>query len=84
MSRPDDLRSKHAELRFNEDGTVDDLLIRDSTGRYLFHMEQMDDGLYWMRAYTGGDEDFVVWLNSKSRIVATHDLDSAGRKREDR
>lgn len=40
-----------SEVRLHEDGTVDEIVIRDADGRCLFHLEQMSDVNYWMALY---------------------------------
>ena len=44
------------EIRYNEDGTVDEILVYDkATKTCLFHMEQMTDASYWIGLYGYGD-----------------------------
>jgi len=39
------------EIRFNTDGTVDEIVIKDENGHCLFHLEQMDENCYWSGTY---------------------------------
>jgi hypothetical protein len=44
------------EIRYNEDETVDEILVRDKeTGKCLLHMEQMNEARYWIGLYGYGD-----------------------------
>lgn len=38
------------EVRYNDDGTVDEIIVRDRNDpkRCLFHLEQMDKDAYWI------------------------------------
>lgn len=39
------------EIRPNEDGTIDEIVLLDTDGRVVFHLEQMDDTDYWVGLY---------------------------------
>ena len=51
------------QIGLNEDGTLDEVI-----GRGQFHLEQMDDGHWWM--LLGNTH---VWLYSKKKITATYE-----------
>lgn len=41
------------EVRHTDGGTIDEILLHESGGeRCLFHMERMDDDLWWFAMYT--------------------------------
>lgn len=42
------------EVRPNDDGTIDEVLI-SVAGQCVFHLEQLDDDAYWFAFYGGGD-----------------------------
>jgi len=56
------------ELRYNEDGTVDEIII-NRNGECIFHLEQMDDGHYWSALGTG-QERVDINFHSDSPISA--------------
>lgn len=59
-----DLKRDNIEVRLNSDGSVDEIVICDPhDGRCLFHLEQMDDHYYWMRAY-GITQDLVAHIGA--------------------
>lgn len=44
------------EVRYNEDGTIDEVLVYDKTsGKCLLHMEQMSEACYWIGLTGYGD-----------------------------
>tara|TARA_Y100000310_G_scaffold337911_1_gene426186 strand:- start:1766 stop:2011 length:246 start_codon:yes stop_codon:yes gene_type:complete len=49
--RKDPKKFGNHEIRFNKDGTVDEIVIRDEHGTCLFHLEQLDDNCYWCGTY---------------------------------
>jgi hypothetical protein len=51
------------ELGLNADGSVDEILIYDKDGKCLFHLEQMDEHYYWLRAY-GTEKDLVAHIGA--------------------
>jgi len=57
------------EVRPNEDGTVDEVIINVG-GRCVFHLEQMDDDAYWFAIYTNPDpmaDSWAFWMNRKGK-----------------
>lgn len=59
-----DLKRDNIEVRLNCDGSVDEIVICDPhDGRCLFHLEQMDDHYYWMRAY-GITQDLIAHIGA--------------------
>ena len=57
------IRRGNIEVRLHEDGTLDEVVFYSSDGKPIFHMEQMDDNLFWMR-FEGSEEDLVVNLGA--------------------
>lgn len=45
---------KGVEVRLNDDGTIDEVCAKG------FHMEQMDDGQYWLCFKVGRDEQHIM------------------------
>lgn len=60
----EDERKGNIEVRFNDDDSVDEIVIFNLMGRCIFHLEQMDDNFYWMRAY-GEAVDLVAHIGAK-------------------
>jgi len=59
-----DQKRDNIEVRLNRDGSVDEIVVCDPhDGRCLFHLEQMDDHYYWMRAY-GITQDLVAHIGA--------------------
>ena len=59
-----DEKRDNIEIRLHKDGTLDEIVIDDPhTGKCLFHVEQMDDHYFWMRAY-GTTQDLVVHIGA--------------------
>ena len=50
------------EIRRSEDGTIDEIVVSNVD----IHIEQMDDGYWWMGIY-GKDNDKVLLLGFKSK-----------------
>lgn len=42
------LRLGNTEIRLNDDGTVDEIVVRDSNQHCLAHLEQLSDEHYWL------------------------------------
>ena len=52
----DDGRSQaHTEIRRNDDGTIDEVVLYDAAGRCTFHLEQLDDDLWYFGLYPDPD-----------------------------
>src|SRR5688500_103042 len=65
----EDLWIENSEVRFHGDGTVDEIVVRDSAGNCLLHMEQMDDTCFWIGLYpTSGEPPYAIhlWVGSKN------------------
>jgi hypothetical protein len=61
-----DERRDNIEVRLHKDGTLDEVVIYDPhTGHGIFHLEQMSDQHFWMRAY-GVTQDLVVNIGAIS------------------
>jgi hypothetical protein len=52
-------------VRLNDDKALDEILAERAT----FHLEQMDDNLWWLSVEAGGKQ-IDVWLRSKRKIKA--------------
>jgi len=50
------------EVRLNEDRTVDEIVMH---APLLFHLEQMDDGHWWMRLTRSDGQDMDINLYTK-------------------
>ena len=59
------------EIRTNPDGTVDEVVAEGKV-----HIEQMDDGFWWMAIY-GKDETVRIQFTSKKRIHCLAERGSA-------
>jgi hypothetical protein len=68
-----DIRIGNCEIRFYEDGSVDEIIIRDSNGEGFFHLEQMDDNYFWARYTAKDDKSAIFWISSKEEIRITHE-----------
>lgn len=62
-------RRGNVELRTNDDGTLDEVVIYDANGACLFHLEQMSDDCFWMRTSNSGPWDLVVNLFARKRKI---------------
>ena len=56
---------KDVEIRYNDDGTVDEIVVKHPTDpkRCLLHLEQMDDGYYWIGLAPPDSEEFPVHVD---------------------
>ncbi len=64
-------RVDKSEVRFNDDGTVDEIVIIDSKGNCLFHLEQMNDTCFWMAVY-GSKSNESIHVNIFSKNGRSH------------
>ena len=60
------------ELRLDDDGKLDDVVIRTPT---VFHMERMDTNQWWIGVDVAGEDRVVFWVTSKGRIDITSERD---------
>ena len=60
------------ELRLDDDGKLDDVVIRTPT---LFRMERMDTNQWWIGVDVAGEDRVVFWIHSKDRIDITTERD---------
>jgi len=58
------------EVRLNDDKTLDEVVAT----RAHFHLEQMDDNLWWL-AVEGCGERVVVWLQARGKITASFETE---------
>ncbi len=69
-------RRGNVEVRLDESGNFDELVVYDNDGRIVVHLERMADGFIWLRAY-GDAGDCVVHLESESPIKATREWEES-------
>ena len=50
----------YVEVRHNDDGTIDEVVLYDALGRCLFHLEQLDRDLWYFGLYPTVDPDDEV------------------------
>lgn len=50
------------EIRLNKAGTLDEVVASDLD---FFHMEQMDEGSWWLSLTLRGGGNITIWLNTK-------------------
>lgn len=62
-----DERRGNLETRYNDDGTLDEVVMYDAAGKCIFHLEQMSDSCFWMR-WEGNEAALVVNIFAKQRI----------------
>ena len=56
------------ELRTDDDGALDDVVVRTPT---LVRLERMDDKVWWLRVEVADQHAVVLYLSSAARIDAT-------------
>jgi hypothetical protein len=67
------LRPLPAELRNDERGQLDDVVIHDVK---LFRLERMDKAKWWMRCYMHEGDDYVFHIETSGReITITAELE---------
>lgn len=60
------------EVRTNDDGSLDEIVAEGVD----IHLEQMNDGCWWLGIYKNNNtERQVLWLNSKKPITANTEAD---------
>lgn len=68
------------EVRYHEDGTVDEVIVFDRNGRCLLHMEQMADSCFWIGLYGYNDvHDYPVHVDmfTDGRMAKTDNDDDS-------
>ncbi len=71
-------RRGNVEVRWNEDHSLDEIVIYDEKGSVVFHLEQMDDQLYWMRAGNGEkNQDLVAHIGATMGSIVDYDAISS-------
>lgn len=55
-------RYREGEIRLNKAGELDEVVASDLD---FFHMEQMDEGSWWLSLTLRGGGNITVWLNTK-------------------
>jgi hypothetical protein len=67
----------NSEVLTDGDGAVDEIVIRDSKGQCLFHLEFMHDNTVWAAVYAADTpgERCVVGLQARGKIKATHRME---------
>ena len=62
------------EIRNDDDGVLDELIVRDPT---LVHMERMDATHWWMRIDRADGDSVVLWFDTqRQRPVPMLEIDS--------
>jgi hypothetical protein len=61
------------EVRLNGDNTIDEIVADDVTN---FHLEQMDDGLWWMGIMTRGGQRLLVNLHTRRNAAIACNAES--------
>lgn len=49
MAKREEKIGERLLIRYHDDGTLDEIVALDANGACEFHMEQLDDNLFWMR-----------------------------------
>jgi hypothetical protein len=62
------LSEPQSEVRLDDDGAVDDVVIGPVK---LFRLERMAEGVWWLRLYMPDGNDFIFWLHGNGPVVAT-------------
>jgi hypothetical protein len=68
------------QVRYHDDGTVDEIVVRDRDGKCLLHMEQMADSRFWIGLYGYNDSSAYpvhVDIFTDGRMVRTDDEDDS-------
>lgn len=65
------------EVRYHNDGTVDEIIVRDRQGVCLLHMEQMSDSSFWIGLIGYDRKEYPVHIDifTDGRIVKTDNDD---------
>jgi len=61
------MNSPKTEVRYNDKGTLDEIVSSEAT---LVHLEQMDTDIWWLGIDLPGDQIIRVFLSSNSDITA--------------
>jgi hypothetical protein len=58
------------EVRRNDDGTVDEVVLRDGDGQCVAHLEQLSNHVWYLGIYEGPNDGAILQLNlwSHSRV----------------
>jgi hypothetical protein len=67
------------EVRLDDDGAVDDVVIGPVK---LFRLERMAEDTWWLRLYMPDGNDFIFWLQGKGPVVATVEREPPAADRE--
>lgn len=67
------------EVRRNDDGTVDEVEMRDAFGRRLIYLEQMDKGAWFLGLYV--PDGLASTATPATAQAETFDIFRAGKKR---
>ena len=62
-------------VRLDDEGGLDEIVLRDAAGDCLFHLERMADDCFWLRCYPTpalpGDKEFGAMLIARRGEIAT-------------
>ena len=53
------------EIRLNDDKSLDEIIAQNA----VFHLEKLDDNVWWISVESGGKQ-VDVWLRAKGKIKA--------------
>ena len=67
-------RHGNIEIRTHDDGSLDEIVMYDQSGKCVYHLEQMSDCGWWMACY--GDEK-TVHVNFSTFDESIHDDDDS-------
>lgn len=75
----------NAEIRLDDNGELDEIVISDSDGRCTFHIERMSDESIWARFYhtekqNMAEKDIVMTWHSDTKLYMSHELETAIQK----
>jgi hypothetical protein len=74
MKHPELIKQWHKmEVRLNDDKTIDEIVAEDVK---WFHLEQMDDGAWWMGISRANGERLMVNLFTKCNAAITCNAES--------
>ena len=63
------------EVRYHDDGTVDEIIVQDRDGKCLLHMEQMADSCFWIGLYGYSKSQYPVHVDIRTDGTMAKDAD---------
>lgn len=76
-------------VRLHADGRLDEIVLRDKAGQCLFHLEQMNEHVFWLRCYSTRehplDQELVAHLRSTAQgdVAVDYHLEEPYRERKE-